>query len=229
MTLEIVRFIAQFLAVVLIITLHEWAHAYAAYKCGDPTAKFSGRMTLNPVKHFDPLGILVFALSGFGWAKPVPVNPNNFRNYRKGSLITSSAGVVMNYLTAFLFYPLFYLVVLYVCPKIAGTYAEEFIFRLFGFLFWASISFSIFNLLPFYPLDGFRIVDSLSTRRGKVYRFLRQYGWYILMGLILINIAEQRVPMLHYVNVLGYFMDYAVTFISKPITLFWNWIFGLIL
>lgn len=229
MVISIVLFLAQLLAVTVVIVLHEWAHAYAAYKCGDPTAKFSGRMTLNPSKHFDPLGILMFALAGFGWAKPVPINPNNFRNYRKGSLITSSAGIIMNYLTAFLFYPIFCLVVWYVCPKVEGTYAEDFLYQLFWCLFAWSLSFCIFNLLPFYPLDGFRIVDAASTRRGKVYRFLQRYGWYILMGLILINIAETRLPILHYVNILGYFMEYAVAFIGKPITLFWNWIFGLIL
>ena len=74
----LVQLIASFLAVALVITLHEFAHAFVAYKCGDPTAKFSGRMTLNPIKHFDPLGILMFALAGFGWAKPVPINPYNF-------------------------------------------------------------------------------------------------------------------------------------------------------
>jgi len=80
-----VALLAQFLAVMIVITFHEFAHAYTAYKCGDPTAKFSGRMTLNPVKHFDPLGILMFAVAGFGWAKPVPINPYNFNDYKKGS------------------------------------------------------------------------------------------------------------------------------------------------
>ena len=79
----IVKLLAQFLAVMIVITFHEFAHAYVANKCGDPTARFSGRMTLNPTKHFDLLGILMFALAGFGWAKPVPVNPYNFKNYRR--------------------------------------------------------------------------------------------------------------------------------------------------
>jgi len=74
--------LATFLAVMVIISFHEFAHAFAAYKCGDPTAKFSGRMTLNPTKHFDPIGIVMFVLAGFGWAKPVPSNPYNFKNYR---------------------------------------------------------------------------------------------------------------------------------------------------
>ena len=101
---DFVNLVAQFLAVVVVISLHEFAHAYVAYKCGDPTAKWAGRMTLNPVKHFDLLGMLAFALLGFGWAKPVPVNPANFKNYKRGSFLTSAAGVAVNYVMAFLFY-----------------------------------------------------------------------------------------------------------------------------
>ena len=105
----IVYLLASFLAVMVVITLHEFSHAFVAYKCGDPTAKFSGRMTLNPIKHFDPIGIVMFALVGFGWARPVPVNPNNFLHYRSGSFWTSAAGIITNYISAFLFYPIFLL------------------------------------------------------------------------------------------------------------------------
>ena len=97
----LVSLLASFLAVMVVITLHEFSHAFIAYKCGDPTAKWAGRMTLNPVKHFDPLGIVMFALAGFGWAKPVPVNPNNFKHYRSGSFWTSAAGIIMNYFRVF--------------------------------------------------------------------------------------------------------------------------------
>ena len=79
---QLLVLVARFAAVVIILTAHEFAHAFVAYKCGDPTAKFSGRMSLNPARHFDLFGMLAFALIGFGWAKPVPVNPYNFKNYR---------------------------------------------------------------------------------------------------------------------------------------------------
>ena len=105
----IVALLAQFLAVVVVLTFHEFAHAYAAYKCGDPTAKFCGRMSLNPAKHFDPIGLFAFVFAGFGWAKPVPINPNNFDNYKKGAFWTASAGVLTNYIMAFLFYPVYIL------------------------------------------------------------------------------------------------------------------------
>ena len=81
--------LASFLAVIAVISLHEFAHAFVAYKCGDPTAKFSGRMTLNPVKHFDLWGMLCFAVAGFGWAKPVPINPYNFRPRNMASEINN--------------------------------------------------------------------------------------------------------------------------------------------
>ena len=149
----IVYLLASFLAVMVVITLHEFSHAFVAYKCGDPTAKFNGRMTLNPIKHFDPIGIVMFALVGFGWARPVPVNPNNFRHYRSGSFWTSAAGIITNYISAFLFYPIFLLTTNYLLPdsSYAMTYGQEFIDYLTQFLFSYSLSFCVFNLLPFYP------------------------------------------------------------------------------
>ena len=225
----IVFILAQFLAVAVVLTFHEFAHAFAAYKCGDPTAKFSGRMTLNPIKHFDPLGICMFAVAGFGWAKPVPINPNNFDNYRKGCLWTSVAGVLMNYVMAFVFYPLFVLVIRYVCPLVYGTYMEIFLYYLFWCAFSCSLSFCVFNLIPLYPLDGFRIVEATNKRSGKVYWFLKAYGQYILLGLVLLHIFAGRVPFLGYIDILGYIMDFAIDFLGKPITLFWNWILGFII
>lgn len=225
---QLILIVSQLLAAIVVITFHEFAHAYAAYKCGDPTAKFSGRMSLNPVRHFDPLGMLMFALAGFGWAKPVPVNPNNFDHYRKGAFWTSAAGILMNYLMAFLLFPLWILVYEYLCPLVAGTNAELFFYYLFRGLYVCSLSFCVFNLLPFYPLDGFRIYDALAKRRGKVYWTLRQYGSYILLGLIMIHVLSARVPALVYVDILGYILDFALQIVGKPITLFWNWIFGFI-
>ncbi len=225
--IDFIGILAQFIAAAVVLTFHEFAHAYAAYKCGDPTAKLAGRMTLNPTKHFDLLGLLMFALAGFGWAKPVPVNPNNFDDFRKGCLWTSAAGVLMNYCMAFVLYPLYLLVVIYLCPMVAGTYMEMFLQFLFLYLYSCSLSFCIFNLLPFYPLDGFRIVDAVNTTRGKIYHFLRNYGYYVLMGLIILHIFAERIPALAYFDVLGYILSFAMNIFGKPITLLWNWIFSL--
>jgi Zn-dependent protease len=219
--------LASFLAVVVVISLHEFAHAFVAYKCGDPTAKFAGRMTLNPVKHFDLWGMLCFALAGFGWAKPVPINPYNFRNYRRGSFFTSVAGIAVNYLSAFFFYPLYIWAARHIFPAVQGTYMVIFLQVLLISLYRYSLSFCVFNLLPFYPLDGFRIVEALDKRRGKVFLFLRNYGYYILLGLILINIVSSYLPILNTVNILGYFMHFAVNILGAPISELWGFILKL--
>ncbi len=226
---DFLTLLASFVAVIVVISIHEFAHAFVAYKCGDPTAKFEGRMTLNPVKHMDLLGIFMFAFAGFGWAKPVPVNPYNFKNHRWGSFWTSSAGVIANYLSAFIFYPLWFLVSYYVAPMFAGKYAAVFLTTLFAFFYIRSLSFCIFNLLPFYPLDGFRMVDALNTRKGKIYEFLKQYGYYILLGMILVSMLAERISFLAYIDVLRYFTYVAMNILGKPITLLWDWIFSLII
>ena len=220
---DLIYILAQFLAVAVVLTFHEFAHAYAAYKNGDPTAKFAGRLTLNPVKHFDALGVFMFAIAGFGWAKPVPVNPANFNNYRKGCFWTSVAGVLINYVMAFLLYPVFVLVVYKVCPLFDGKYMEYFLYVFFYSLFACSLSFCVFNLLPFYPLDGFRIVDAVSTRRGRVYQFLRTNGHYVLLGLIFVHIFAGRFSVLAHIDVLGYVLDFAIKIFGRPITMLWNW------
>ncbi len=167
--------IASFLAVVVVLTLHEFAHAFVAYKCGDPTPKWNKRLTLNPVRHFDIMGLLCFTFVGFGWAKPVPVNPNNFRKYRLGSGLTASAGVIVNYISALIFFPFFILLVQYGTSAIP-QYLYYFLYSFVLLLYSYSLSFCVFNLLPLYPLDGFRIVEACSRKHGKIYRFLRKYG-----------------------------------------------------
>ena len=81
---EIIYYLASFIAVAVVLSFHEFAHAFVSYKCGDPTAKMLGRCSLNPVVHFDLLGLLMFTIAGFGWAKPVPINPLNYKHYRRG-------------------------------------------------------------------------------------------------------------------------------------------------
>ena len=225
---DLIIIIAQFIAATVVLSFHEFAHAFAAYKCGDPTAKYAGRMTLNPMKHFDPLGILMFALAGFGWAKPVPINPYNFDNYKKGSFWTSAAGVLTNYCMAFVFYPIFFLVMTYIRPLVLGTYMEIFLFALFYGLFSMSLSFCVFNLLPLHPLDGFHIVEAVSERKGKVYRFLRDYGHYILLGLVVLHYLANRFSVHTTIDILGYVLTFAIDFFGRPITLFWTWLFGII-
>ena len=223
---KIIQLIAQFLAVIVVISFHEFAHDFTAYKCGDPTAKMHGRMTLNPVKHFDLLGVLAFTFVGFGWAKPVPINPHNFKKYKLGVFLTSAAGIIANFLLAFLVYPLIILFFQYLYPQISGKYLGEFLWLLLSYLYSLSLVFSAFNLLPLYPLDGFRIVTAFNKKQGKVYQFLRKYGQTILLVLMLINIAARYISVLQYVNVLGFAMHWITFAFEYPITAFWGMIFG---
>ncbi len=225
----IMRLVASLLAVTVVLTLHEFAHAFVAYKCGDPTPKWNGRLSVNPFRHFDPLGLVLFALVGFGWAKPVPINPSNFKRYRLGLGLTASAGIVMNYIMAFVFYP-FVLIVLNFMPEI--VFLKSFLFQLFLLLYSYSLSFCVFNLLPLYPLDGFRIVDALNKRRGKVFRFLREYGQWILIGLIAESFlcrifVNFGVSIMSNFDILGWVMQFATKYLGFPILALWGLAFGM--
>lgn len=224
---NILYYLASFIAVMLVITFHEFAHAFAAVKSGDLTPKFMGRYSLNPVVHFDLLGILMFTLVGFGWAKPVPINPNNFKNYRKGLFWTASAGVITNFVMAFLTYPLYMLCLKYLNTPIPML--NSFIITLFKLIFTYNICFCVFNLLPFYPLDGFRIIDALDRRRGKVFTFLQCYGMYILYGLIawgfVCDLLSNVIPFMAYLDILNWFMIFITDYVAWPIKALWGLIF----
>ncbi len=224
--------IASFIAVTIVLTFHEFAHAFAAYRSGDPTPKWNKRLSLNPLRHFDPIGLVCFTLVGFGWAKPVPINPANFKHYRRGLAFTASAGVIMNYLMAFLLYPLYLVVINYVTVPILSDFLESLTLSLFSF----SLSFCVFNLLPLYPLDGFRIVEACSKKHGKVYQFLRKYGYYILLFLIVESficriftdylgagiIGETGYVVMNDLNILGWIMKFATNIFGYPISALWG-------
>lgn len=173
-------------AIIIGLTVHEWAHAFAADKLGDPTAKNLGRMTLNPFAHIDLFGFLCLLVVGFGWAKPVPVNPRNFKNYRRDDIIVSLAGIAMNLVVAFFATILFYF----------GVYRwnlgrNEAFYTIFLSIVTINLSLAVFNLLPIYPLDGSHVFESLFMRYiPKFFMFLRQYGQYILIALLVSGLVS---------------------------------------
>ncbi len=173
-------------AIIIGLTVHEWAHAFAADKLGDPTAKNLGRMTLNPFAHIDLFGFFCLLVVGFGWAKPVPVNPRNFKNYRRDDIIVSLAGIAMNLVVAFFATILFYF----------GVYrwnlgSNEAFYTIFLSIVTINLSLAVFNLLPIYPLDGSHVFESLFMRYiPKFFMFLRQYGQYILIALLVSGLVS---------------------------------------
>ncbi|MBQ8175328.1 MAG: site-2 protease family protein [Clostridia bacterium] len=150
-------------AALIALSVHEYAHGYAAYRLGDPTARSLGRLTLNPLKHLDPIGTLCMLLFRFGWANPVPINPRYFKNPRKGMAITAAAGPLANLLLAFIGALIAKLVELLGDAVLPLVSSEIFFFfflylELFFLLFhYLNLSLCVFNLIPLPPLDGSRI------------------------------------------------------------------------
>ncbi|MDM7324997.1 MAG: site-2 protease family protein [Thermus sp.] len=177
-------FALAFLALVFSLGLHEFGHAYAAYLFGDTTAKGQGRLTLNPLKHLDPLGTVLLLLVGFGWAKPVPIYPPAFRHYRLGLFVVSIAGVVINLALAVAFAllvrGLFALDPSGVVQTLRGEGQTFWGLLALAAFFASSINLvlAVFNLLPIPPLDGSKILQSLLPLSWQsLFWRLEQYAW----------------------------------------------------
>lgn len=188
---------AWFIAITVALVVHEWAHSYAAVKMGDNTPKLAGRLSINPARHFDPIGFLCLALIGFGWAKPVPINPNNFRNIKKGEILVSISGILANLILFVVFTFLFVVCALFLDPNVL-------IFKFFIYLceFLATINFvlAVFNILPIYPLDGFNLVASFCRYDNKFVVFMHKYGSILLLVLLLAGAFSWLINLL-YANV----------------------------
>ena len=172
-------------AVIIALSFHEWAHAYAAFRLGDPTARNLGRMTVNPMAHLDIVGILMLVFIGFGWAKPVPVNPRNFKKPRRDELIVSFAGVVMNLILAFLFTGLYWMLF-----GVLNVNSEIFV-NIIAYIITLNISLCIFNLIPIPPLDGYHVAKCLFCRTGTLgfWSFVERYGFIILIVLLFTGVV----------------------------------------
>lgn len=231
------------LAVLITLTVHEYAHAYAAYKMGDPTAKNLGRLSLNPLKHLDPVGAICMIFFHFGWAKPVPINARNFRNPRRGFALSALAGPLINLLISFFSAPIFLLLENSLNRLILSGYVNDFSFNI-GYNLWmffylfhsVNLGIAIFNLIPVPPLDGSRILGLLLPPKHyfAIMRHERTI-YYILIGWLLIgNIISNAALSLPFIannpilaitafclslsNILGF----AIEGMSWLITSFWS-------
>ena len=177
--------------VLLALTVHEFCHGYFAYRMGDPTAYRAGRLTLNPIKHLDPLGTICLMFAPIGWAKPVPINPLNFHDRRKGILVSTIAGPASNLVQAIVF-ALILRGVLHALPNVArDSQGGQFLNTVFLMCFIAvliNVGLAVFNCLPLYPLDGFHITAQLmrpETRQSFI--ATARFGPFAILGLVMIG------------------------------------------
>jgi Zn-dependent protease len=177
------------------LTIHEVAHGYVALKMGDPTARNLGRLTLNPIKHIDIFGFLMLIFVGFGWAKPVPINPRNFKNYRKGIVLTSLAGPLSNFVMALgmaLIQAVLYAILNASGYEYDASFTNSFltsVFTFIGYFISLNVILMVFNLLPLPPLDGYRVLGVVLPYRiaYKLSQYER-YSFIILYALLLTNV-----------------------------------------
>ena len=214
--------------IMLSLSFHEASHAFIAYKLGDPTARNFGRVTLNPVKHLDPIGFIAMLTIGFGWAKPCPVNTRNFRNPKKGFALSSLAGPVSNMILALGFAVLmaiFYLIYLIVAivrglaePPVFVDYIQMFLY--YGI--YLNVSLAIFNFLPVPPLDGSRILGLILP--DKVYYAFLKYERYIGIGFAMLVIILSQFN----ISIIDFVVSPVTNLFCSIATLPINWIADLI-
>ena len=173
------------------VIIHEVAHGWVAYRMGDPTAKWSGRLTLNPLKHLDPVGTLMLFLAGFGWAKPVPVNFNNLSDKRKGLIFVSSAGIVANILFAFVALLFF---------KLFSIPSSGMVAILVYYVVQINITLAALNLIPIPPLDGSKILMGIVWQRTPyLLARLEPYGFFIIIGFLYLGILDPLIRLIGWV------------------------------
>ena len=213
---EIIELLFVLPCVILALSVHEVAHGWMAYKLGDPTAKNMGRLTLNPLKHLDPLGTLCMIFFHFGWARPVPINTRYFKNNKRDTALTALAGPLSNFIMAFigiLLYRIFVAIFIHFPTSSSFVYNLQYtVLTLLWYFHVLNLSLGVFNLIPVPPLDGSRIF--LVWLPAKYYFGVMKYERYIQLALLI----------LLWTNVLRLPLSSAVSAISNGM----SWIVGLI-
>lgn len=195
-TEELLSWLLMAAAALLCIMLHEISHGLAAYWLGDPTAKRAGRLSFNPLRHIDLVGLVMMVIARFGWAKPVPIDPRYFKHPKRGMALTALAGPVSNFLMAwlsmlvyFLLFPLFYR---------SGSAVLMWIIAFFRYCAVLNVSLCLFNLFPIPPLDGSKVLLSLLPDKAywTVMRYER-YGFLIIAVLLLTGVLDAPLSVLN--------------------------------
>lgn len=208
--LDLTTKVLAFVFIFMSIVIHEISHGYAAYLLGDDTAKRMGRLSLNPLNHIDIFGTIILPIIlmmtagfAFGFAKPVPINPHNFKDYKKGMGITGAAGPLANFVVAFV------LAIVFIILAKSGVGGSARVFDVIKLTMQVNIFLALFNLIPVPPLDGSRILGAfLSDEAYLKYSKLERYGMYIILGALVLG-------SLLNVSIIGLVID-------KPLQLVWG-------
>ncbi len=184
---------AFIVAILIAVTMHEWAHAFAAYRLGDSTAKYAGRLSLNPFAHLDPIGTLMFVVVGFGWAKPVPVDPSQLRDRKHGNMIVALAGPLSNFIVAWIAFLGLLLLGWHagrngmglLAVQAIGSPVSAMLAKVLASSLFVNLGLMAFNLLPITPLDGATVVEPfVPLRYQDAFTDMMRRGPMILIGLL---------------------------------------------
>ena len=201
------------LSSLICITFHELSHGYVAFRLGDPTAKRSGRLSVNPIKHIDPAGLVMMVLFRFGWAKPVPVDMRYFKKPKRDMALTALAGPLSNVILAFAAIVLFYAIQLLLIvsrPSQGLLLFGNYLLMFFRYTALLSVGLAVFNLIPIPPLDGSKILFSVLPDRAwlKLMR-LERYSMILLIALLYLDVLDPILLFLrgHLLSILTYFPE----------------------
>lgn len=188
----LISFLYTLPALLLSLSIHEFAHAYVAYKLGDKSQKALGRLTLDPLKHIDPIGFLCIALIGFGWGKPVLIDDRNFKNRAKGTMLVSLAGPASNLILAILFTIILKILIVTGAISIVATSSvASILFNMFILTIQFNVVFAVFNMLPIPPFDGSKVLHYFLPYKYKNIMYtLQKYSFVILLVLVLTNLGS---------------------------------------